>query len=105
MIIGNKVELVNSIFIGLIDEETPELAKIMIWRGLMNEPIDKLMEMTDEIVDPVLNIYDWEKADIIGLLFSYDGYVADYPEYHDEGCYPVCLSEFLMNEYWDEWLQ
>ena len=39
------------------------------------------------------------KENYIKALEAYVKYVTEYPEEHDEGCYPACFNEWFNNEY------
>lgn len=39
------------------------------------------------------------KNELLHLIRFYDRYVIDFPDTHDEGCYPVCLDEFYESDY------
>ena len=39
-------------------------------------------------------ISEMNKEELLYFIEEYNNYVVDFPDYHDDGSYPVCIYEF-----------
>lgn len=46
-----------------------------------------------------MELNEYTKPELIDIIVAYNKYVMTFYEEHDEGSHPVCIYEFIDNEY------